>query len=46
MKIIRISFEGFEDKVKNSYALMGDYDKKLLKKKINEIIGEVFENGR
>ncbi len=43
MKIVRISFEGFEEKVKNSYTLMGDIiDKKLLKKKINEIIEEVF----
>ena len=47
MKIVRISFEGFEEKVKNSYTLMGDIiDKKLLKEKINEIIEEVVKNGK
>jgi len=44
MKIIRISFENFENDKEMHYILCGDIgdDKKLLKKKINEIIEEVF----
>lgn len=44
MKIIRISFEGFEENKETNYILCGDFadNKKLLKKKINEIIEEVF----
>jgi len=45
MKIIRISFENFEKDKEAHYILCGDFaeDKKLLKKKINEIIEEVFK---
>ena len=48
MKIVRISFEGFEKdkRVISNYALMGDHNKKSLMKKIDEIIEEVFGNGR
>ena len=50
MKIVRISFERFEkDKetgkeIEKHFILCGNIcdDKKLLKKKINEIIEEVF----
>jgi len=44
MKIIRISFENFEENKETNYILCGDFteDKKLLKKKIKEIIEEVF----
>ena len=44
MKRIRISFE--EENKETHYTFIGDLlfgDKKLLKKKINEIIEEVFE---
>ena len=46
MKIIRISFERLEKDKEIHYALCGDIcdNKKLLKKKINEIIEEVFKN--
>ena len=45
MKIIRISFEGFEKNKETSYILCGDIcnDKKSLKKKMDEIIREVFK---
>ena len=48
MKTIRISFENFEENKETHYILCGDFadDKKLLKKKINEIIEEVFGNGK
>jgi len=48
MKIVRISFENFEKNKESQFSLCGDFakDKKLLKKKINEIIEEVFKNGR
>ena len=44
MKIVRISFEGFEENKETNYILTGDLidDKKLLKKKTDEIIEEVF----
>ncbi len=44
MKIVRISFERFEEKKEIHYSLCGDIcdDKKSLKEKINEIIEEVF----
>jgi len=43
MKRIRISFEGFEENKETDYILITDIDdKKLLKKKIIEIIEEVF----
>ena len=46
MKIVRISFERFEEKKEIHYSLCGVIcdDKKLLKKKIDEIIEEVFGN--
>ena len=48
MKIIRISFEGFEENKETHFILGGDLveDKKLLKKKINEILNEMFTNGK
>lgn len=49
MKIIKISFERFENNKEIHYSLCGTIcdkeNKKLLKKKINEIIDEVFKNG-
>jgi len=43
MKIIRISFENFEKDKETRFILCGDIaeDKKLLKKQINEILGEM-----
>ncbi len=45
MKIIRISFENFEKDKESSFILCGDIveDKKILKKKINEILEEMFK---
>jgi len=45
MKIIRISFENFEKDKETNYILAGDIaeDKKILKKKINEILEEMFK---
>ncbi len=44
MKIVRISFENFKKDTEINYILCGiiGEDKKMLKKKINEIIEEVF----
>ena len=48
MKIIRISFENFEENKETNFTLCGDLaeDRNLLKKEINKIIKEMFKNDR